>query len=452
MAEVTTLAPQEGPQTRFLATQADIAIYGGAAGGGKTWALLFESLRHIDNPGFRATTFRNSYKQIALEGGLWDESEQLYPLCGAEPRITRLAWRFPSGARVAFSYMEAERDKYVYQGAQIPLICFDQLEQFSGSQFWYMLSRNRSTCGVRPYVRATCNPLPGIWLTELLSWWINQETGYAIPEHSGTIRWFARVNEQIVWADTEEELRTEYPKSLPKSLTFIPASIYDNKILLEQDPGYLANLMALPLVERERLAHGNWKIRAQAGNVLRREWFEIVAAAPAQAKRVRFWDLAATEKKTKGDDPDWTAGARVSYHDGIYYIEHIVRTRSRWHGVKELIAQTATIDGRGVRIGVEREPGASGKALIAELVRFEKLAGRYAPRGFRSAKDKLTRANPWAAQAEAGNVKIVKGNWDIEAFLNECVAFPEGAHDDQVDAVSGAVALLARSGPVIAFV
>ena len=412
----------------------------------KTWALLFEPLRHVDNPGFRCTTFRNTYKQIALEGGLWDEASQLYPLCGAEARITRLAWEFPSGSRVSFSYMEKESDKYVYQGSQIPLICFDQLEQFTEGQFFYMLSRNRSTCGVRPYVRATCNPLPDMWLTRLLEWWIDQDTGYAIPERSGVIRYFARANEQIVWNDTAEGLTEQYPEALPKSLTFIPASVYDNKILLEQDPGYVANLMALPLVEREQLANGNWKIRAAAGTVLRREWFPFVDAAPVEARRVRYWDLAASEKKTAGNDPDYTARAKVSLHEGIYYIEHVGRDRVRWRGVKRLIAQTAELDALlgEVQIGVEQEPGSSGKNIVAEIVSMPELSGRYTVRGYPAVKDKVTRANPWAAQAEAGNVKIVRGDWDIDAFLNECERFPEGAHDDQVDAVSGAVAMLAR--------
>lgn len=385
---------------------------------------------------------------------MWDEAEKLYPLCGAEARITRLSWQFPTGARVSFSYMERESDKYVYQGAQIPLICFDQLEQFTEGQFFYMLSRNRSTCGVRPYVRATCNPLPDMWLTRLLAWWIDQETGYAIPEHSGTIRWFARANEEIVWADTAEELTKKDPEALPKSLTFIPASVYDNKILLALDPGYVANLMALPLVEREQLAHGNWKIRAAAGTVLRREWFELVDAAPAEAKRVRYWDLAASEKKTKGNDPDYTAGARVSKHEGIYYIEHIGRGRMRWRGVKKTILQTAELDARlgEVRIGIEQEPGAAGKLLIAEIVSIPDLSGRFTVRGYPAVKDKVTRASPWAAQAEAGNVKVVRGNWDIDAFLNECDRFPDGPHDDQVDVVSGAVAMLARSGPSWAIV
>src|SRR5690606_135321 len=112
--------------------------------------------------------FRKTYPQVRNEGGLWDESETLYPLMGAEPIVTRLEWRFPSGATVRFAHLDHESDKYNWQGAQIALIGFDEVTQFSESQFFYMLSRNRSTCGVRPYIRATCNPDADSWVAEMI--------------------------------------------------------------------------------------------------------------------------------------------------------------------------------------------------------------------------------------------------------------------------------------------
>ncbi|MFS6779604.1 terminase large subunit domain-containing protein, partial [Staphylococcus aureus] len=128
-------------------------------------------------------------------------------------------------------------------------------------------SRNRSTCGVRPYVRATTNPDADSWVAEFISWWIDQKTGYAIPERSGVLRWFVRIGDNIIWADHPEELEMytmpgpggeEVP--IPaKSVTFISSKLTDNKILMAADPGYMANLMSLPLVERERLLGGNWK-------------------------------------------------------------------------------------------------------------------------------------------------------------------------------------------------
>ena len=257
----------------FLASPADIAIYGGAAGGGKSWALLMEPLRHINNPDFGGVIFRRSTVQVRNEGGLWDESMRLYPLAGGSPKETVLQWAWPnpsrpgaSGAAMTFAHLEHDSTVLNYQGAQIPYIGFDELTHFTSRQFWYMVSRNRSMSGVRPYIRATCNPDSESWVADFISWWINQDTGLPIIERSGVIRHFVRVGEKLVWADTPEEL-AEYKnpmtgKPLPStSMTFVPATLQDNKKLMEADPSYLAKLLSLPPVERERLLGGNWKIR-----------------------------------------------------------------------------------------------------------------------------------------------------------------------------------------------
>jgi hypothetical protein len=158
------IGPQPGPQTQFLSTSADIAIYGGAAGGGKTFAELLEPLRHIGNKDFGAVIFRRTTPQITNEGALWDESGKLYPMLGAKPNQNELFWRFPSGATVSFAHLEHDKTVLNWQGSQIPLICFDELTHFTQKQFWYMVSRNRSMCGVRPYIGApaTRTPIAGL--------------------------------------------------------------------------------------------------------------------------------------------------------------------------------------------------------------------------------------------------------------------------------------------------
>jgi hypothetical protein len=275
VAPRATIRPQRGLQETFLSTSADIAIAGGSAGSGKTWSLLLEPVRHVTNPGFGGVIFRRESPQITNPGGLWDESQPLYACLGAVPMRSSLEWRFPSGAKMTFAHMEYDKDRLAWDGSQVPYIGFDQLEHFLESQFWYMLSRSRSMCGVRPYIRATCNPVPeddrvGGWLPKLLAWWIDQDTGYPIWPRSGVIRWFVRVNDGIVWGDSAEELAARLPHVpvtdlRPKSLTFIPGTLEDNPALLRANPDYRANLQALPLVERERLLWGNWKIRPAAG-------------------------------------------------------------------------------------------------------------------------------------------------------------------------------------------
>ncbi|WP_442577851.1 terminase large subunit domain-containing protein [Mesorhizobium sp. ASY16-5R] len=307
------IRPQPGPQEQFLSSVADIVVYGGSAGGGKTYALLMEPLRNTDNPEFGAVFFRRDTTQITNEGGLWDTSQNLYPLLGAISIQQPYRWTFPAGATVTMTHLQHEKDVRDWQGAQVPLILFDELTHFTRKQFFYMLSRNRSTCGVRPYIRATCNPDPDSWVAEFIAWWIGED-GYPIPERSGVVRWFVVINDVIRWSDTADALVELYgSEAEPKSVTFIASSIYDNKILLEADPGYLANLKAQSLEEQMRLLHGNWNFRAEGGLIKRDQILHLGdATMPRMVRIVVAIDPAVTATATsdecgivvvgKGDD------------------------------------------------------------------------------------------------------------------------------------------------------
>lgn len=436
----------------FLATSADIAIYGGGAGAGKTYASLLEPCRHKDNPLFRGVIFRRTSPQITNPGGLWDESQQLYPLLGAVPNRSSLNWTFPSGAMLRFAHMQHEKNMYDWQGAQGTFFAFDELTHFESAQFWYMFSRNRSMSGIKPYIRATTNPEPG-WVADLIAWWIDQATGYAIPERAGLLRWFVRVNEVLEWADSADELRQRYPGLEPKSLTFIPAKLSDNKILMDKDPSYLANLMALPLVERERLLGGNWKITPSGGKVFNRSWFEIVTSAPEGGVETRFWDFAATEKKSKGDDPDYSAGVKFRKVNGVYYIMDCIDVQRDPAAVEALFKDTARKDREAAartnttyRLRWEIEGGSAGKR---ENWRLVNLMDGYDAKGVTPQGDKLARAKPLAVQSEFGNVKVVQGAWN-ERWLTHMHHQPDFGHDDIMDASSGAYSDL-LDGSVILF-
>jgi predicted phage terminase large subunit-like protein len=259
------------------------------------------------------------------------------------------------------------------------------------------------------------------------------------------VRWFLRRGDDLVWADSKEELLNQFGATeFPKSLTFIPASIRDNRILLAKDPGYMANLTALPRIDRERLLEGNWKVRPSSGLFFKRPWFEIVEVAPVSNNQLRYWDRAATEPRA-GTDPDWTVGLRMSRAtNGIFYVEDAVRLRGTPARVEEAIRNTARVDGPQVRIVLEQDPGQAGIAEASYYVRA--LAG-YDVRTVRVDRDKETRARPASAQVEAGNVKLVRGPWN-EALIQELENFPDGAHDDQVDALSGAFNALLATPPM----
>lgn len=442
--------PQEGPQRAFLESAADIVIYGGAAGGGKTYGLLLEPLRNaLTNPDFGAVIFRRESTQITNEGGLWDTALGLYPAFGGVPRQTpKLQFSFPGAGKVSFGHLNSEASVLDWQGAQIPLILFDELTHFTRYQFFYMLSRNRSTCGVRPYVRATCNPDADSWVAELIAWWIDPDTGYPIPARSGQIRWFVRVADVLQWADSPEELveRFDIDGADCKSLTFIAANVHDNRALLAKDPGYLANLKALSRVERERLLGGNWKIRPAAGLYFKRHEVSMLDACPADVVVwARAWDFAATEPGEGNEDPDYTAGVKVGRRaNGRYVVAHGVLERRRASKVREIVKAIADHDGRSVRICVPEDPGQAGKDQVQSYVTM--LAGWPVVRR-RPSRDKITRAEPAAAQWQAGNFDVVRGPWN-DAFFGQLEAFPGQGHDDYVDALADGFATVVAQADV----
>jgi predicted phage terminase large subunit-like protein len=440
METAAEIRPQPGPQTVFLQSKADIAIFGGAAGGGKSYSLLLEPCYHVLNEKFRCVIFRRTQPMIRQPGGLWDASQSIYARLGAAAREQSLEWRFPSGAIVKCAGMELEADCYDWQGSEICLVAFDEMSQFTERQFFYLLSRNRSTCGVKPYVRGTCNPDSDSWLRTFLQWWIDDASGLPIPERAGVLRYFVRRDDALNWAATPEELVEKFGADAePKSVTFIPAKVTDNKLLLQKDPAYVSNLKALPMVDRRRLLDGDWNVRAAAGNFFRRAWFQIVDSAPAETvARVRFWDRAASEQKP-GTDPDATVGLLLSRDkSGVYYIEHVAKMFATPGAVTAAMVNIAVADGKQTTVAFHQDPASAGvmeaeatsRALDGFYVRFTPASG-----------SKETRAKPISAQCEAGNVKIVRGPWN-DAFIHELESFPTGRHDDQVDALSGAHEIL----------
>src|ERR1700730_18570168 len=386
-----TIAAQPGPQTEFLRSAADICIYGGAAGGGKTTGLILEPLRHVSwVANFTAVFFRRTMPQITNPGALWDESLNFYPRLGGIPHLRMREWRWPRG-KIKFSHLQFDTTVYDWQGAQITLICFDELTHFSAHQFFYMVSRNRSTCGVRPYIRATCNPDSESWVADFLSWWIDPESGLPVPERAGVLRYFIRVAEKIEWADRPEELTRNHPRAAelppgiepprPISVTFIPATVFDNPALLRVNPEYLAWLLSLPTLERERLLGGNWKIRPAAGLYFKREWCAVVDAIPADLDVVRYWDLAATEK-TEFNDPDWTVGIKLGRDkNGGYWLLDMVRAPTRAMSTRSCstprcwMANRSASDSAKIR-GRPAEPGASLGACAQRLHRNSNLGER----------------------------------------------------------------------------
>lgn len=456
MSEQQTIAPQPGPQFEFLTSQADIAIFGGAAGGGKSYALLLEAVRWSGVPGFAGVLFRRTYPELIGGGSVWEKARELYSgIEGAVGReLPHLDWRFESGAAVEFRHLQHAKDVYSHQGKEYCLIGFDELTHFREAQFWYLLSRNRSTCGVRPYVRATTNPDCDSWVRDFIDWWIDDETGLPIPERSGKLRYFVRDGDDLIWADGPAQLEHDYPHLTrgpggvhipPKSVTFIAARLEDNPKLTEADPGYRASLLALQRVERQRLLDGNWNARAGKGQYFQRNWFPVAEHAPVErCVRVRGWDFAATEVSETNRDPDWTRGVRLARNaQGHAFVEDVVGVRGTPGTVESLLENTTRQDGPAVTQVFRIDPAAAGKGWMATLERIVLEAGGRCvllpvPRNRKEeyAKPVSSAAEPGEGKA-FGDISIVAAEWN-SAFLAELEAFPDGTHDDQVDAIAAA--------------
>ncbi|WP_194291674.1 phage terminase large subunit [Rhizobium sp. ICMP 5592] len=200
------------------------------------------------------------------------------------------------------------------------------------------------------------------------------------------------------------------------------------------------------VVERDKLPLGSYAVAGQfqqrpsprSGGLFQRGDFEIVDAVPAAAKRCRAWDFAAS-KARPGRQPDWTVGLRMAEADGIFYVETIARGRWSPAEVERNLKNMATQDGPTVMIRMPQDPGAAGKADAETKIKL--LAG-FPIRVLSITGDKATRAKPASAQAEAGNVKLLRGEWN-EAFLDEICGFPNAQFDDQVDAFADALNELA---------
>lgn len=394
--------PDIPAQQKFLALTCKEAMYGGAAGGGKSDALLMAALQYVDVPGYAAIIFRKTYQDLSLPGGLIPRSHEWLAATDARYDATTKCWHFPSGAKLAFGYMDSVNAHFRYQGSEFQFIGWDELTQFSASQYEYMFSRLRSTVKVDvPFrVRAATNP-GGIGHT-----WVKKRF---------------------------IDAKTKAPDAV-----FIGAKVYDNPHIRIKE--YVDSLNYLDPVTRARYLDGDWVI-AEAGSMFRREWFEVVEELPSTLIKVCAWDLAATEVE-EGKDPDYTAGCVMSKDPaGVYYIEKVIRARKTPKDVEAIVEQTAKLYGKNTDYWMEQEPGSSGVNTIDRYKR-EILRG-YRFNGEKTTGKKADRARPFSSMCERGvsdivkygNVKLLAGAW-VEDFLDEAEAFPAGVHDDQIDACS----------------
>jgi phage terminase large subunit-like protein len=357
------------------------------------------ALQYVDVPGYAALLLRRTYSQLTKSDSLVPRSHEWLRNTDAEWNDKKMMWTFPSGAIIEFGHMQYENDKFNYQSAAYQFIGFDELTQFSQSQYLYLHSRTRrpndpenplSYVPIR--VRAATNP-GGI--------------GHA---------W---VRERFVLNGKKN------------GRPFIPARLDDNPHLDKET--YERSLMNLDPITRKQLKDGDWTAR-HAGSIFKREWFDRVFVIPSGGRAVRFWDLAHSRPKS-GQDPDYTVG--LKYIDFGHYclIADIQRFRESPSEVENKIKIQARRDGPETAIRMEQEP-AGGKAII-EHYALKVLKGYNFMGAAAGNADPAVRWGPVASFSEQGHVKILDADWN-DPFFEELEIAPFGSHDDQITAWAGA--------------
>lgn len=231
------------PQPRqkiFMSRCEDEALYGGAAGGGKSDCAIAEALRQVHIPHYRGLILRKTYPQLSE---LIDRSREIYKAAFPDARYndTKHCWTFKSGAKIYFGAMQYTKDRTNYQGKRYDFIDFDELTHFTWDEYSYLFSRNRPNGpGTRCYIRAQANP-GGVghgWVKErfitaappLVPIW--EQASFVTPEGETVKKWRSRI--------------------------FVPSTVFDNKKLLENDPDYIVRLASLPENEKKALLYGDW--------------------------------------------------------------------------------------------------------------------------------------------------------------------------------------------------
>lgn len=412
-------------QEIFLSLAQLEAFFGGAAGPGKSTALLAGALQYADVPGYAALILRRSYADLMLPGALMDMATEWLGLTDARWSAKTMSWTFPSRATLTFGYLEHEEQKRRYASSRFHYIAFDELTQFTETQYSFLFSRLR---------RPAASPLgraPDGMGAHQVPLRMRAASNPGGPGH----RWVRR---RLVNAQTRH-----------KGAAFVPAKLIENPHLDVES--YAESLDHVGPIEKERLLKGDWDV-TEEGKLFRATlWMaeRYLDEAPDDViRKVRVWDLAASEPSPNYPDPDYTVGTLLGLRsNGHAVVLDVKRFRLNPGDVEEMVQATAAQDGRETRIGIEQEPGSSGKGQ-AEHYELHVLRG-YIVESDKVTGDKATRATAVAAAMSKKRLWAVRAGW-LPEWLEEHDGFDgkesSGKHDDQVDSLSGAYTLLMEGG------
>lgn len=368
---------------------------------------------------------------------------------------------FPSGSKSTFTYLEYDKHADAWYGSELSRVYFDEAQQQSEYAFDVIRSRLRSKAKMKSAMRLTLNPSSTSFVFEYVKPYLDEE-GFPIKEYGGKIRYFLIVQGVLHSSWDRQELINLFPDKKPKTYTYIPSTIEDNKILQELEPDYKDSLDSLPEAKRKQLLLGCWYQTQNSCMWFNREHLKPLNRPPTGAVRCRAWDLAGTEydpqapKSSYASDPDYTVGTLMAKYKESetgyvynYLIEDVVRERFSAAKVEELIFKTAERDRElygEVIIYLPTDPNPSAASYI------KGLRSKLSEKGFRTVTTKTNKAKvdrflPFSIATENGFVQYVEAPWnkfyfqELEAFTGD-VKEDRKRHDDCIDSTSDAYTTL----------
>ena len=427
--------PQPGPQTEFIQSTAEIRIYAGPMGTGKTFALLLDWMVRgaaVDNA--VGLICRQNANDVTIGGGLWDEAKKVFgadrPGSGVRMREgSSLDARWSAtGSVLSFRHLKdgsVENKK----GPGFSWIGIEEATQVSMASIIWLLQRMRSVHGIRPVMAMTTNPDPFHALRDWVDWYVLEtDDGSAPldPAKSGIVRYTMAhtTTGRRVFGSTPAEV-AELAEGEPAdamSYTVIVATLDDNKILNEADPRYRSKFSQMSPSERAKNLGGDWNAKPETGGMLRRSrWGVVTEPLYPIVRAARGWDKAATRPSQSNPDPDFTAGVKWLWDErGNAYLAGLAACREEPAEVAKLQRSTATLDGPAVDQAFFVDPAAAGKfdALSTEQnLRASRRCGRVQsyPAGNKT-DQKVINATPLSKALEQGRVYLLAGPWLDEPY------------------------------------
>lgn len=445
-------------QKLYLALDCEEAFYGGAAGGGKSDALIEAALQYIDVPSYSAGLFRRQDVDLRKPGAILERARRWFAGTAAKWVADMSAFRFPSGATIHFGFAPSE--KFVeanYQGSEFQFIGIDELASWDEKTYLFLFSRLRRLEGTPVPIRMRPAGNPGGRGAE----WIRRRF-IDFAKHTGdgttTVKELVKLHklgEQLpeppVYVSPPSTEAVAVAKKYgmrAQGAYFVPAYAEDNPGL--DRAAYMMALTRMTADRRAQLEHGDWWATG-GGRFFEESWFKFAPAMPAGIRELRAWDLASTEVG-KNKDPDWTAGVRGGaqmHRDPMgdvirdvhtnrpikeTWISDVRRMRGPPGEVEAYLQKAARDDGRRVPIYIEQEPGSAGKQTIHNY-KTRVLAGSYVF-GEPKTGSKAVFWETLSSDAQRGLLWLVEGPWNSE-FIGELVALTDDdshAHDDMADA------------------